>query len=63
MMVVDAQLTRVRRIVDTVSDLNASVIAKLVKMEGILDSLADMSSRLHGKMDSMEKEWVVSFSN
>ena len=58
-MVVDGQLTSVRRVVDTVSDLNAALMAKLGKVEAVLEKLVDINSRLEGRIDSMEKEWVV----
>ena len=60
MTVVDGQLTSVRRVVDTVSDLNAAIMAKLGKVEGVLEKLVDMNTRLERRMDSMEKEWMVS---
>jgi len=50
----------VRRVVDTVSDLNAAIMAKLGKVEGVLEKLVDMNTRLERRMDSMEKEWMVS---
>ena len=58
--VVDGQLTSVRRVVVTVSDLNSAVMTKLGKVEGELEKLVDMNLRLEGRMDSMEKELVVS---
>jgi hypothetical protein len=50
----------VRRIVNTVSDLNAAIMAKLGKVEGVLERVVDMSLKLERRMDSMEKELMVS---
>ena len=49
-----------RRVVDTLSDLNAAIMAKLGKVEGVLERVVDMSLKLEGRMDSMQKELVVS---
>ena len=49
-----------RRVVDSVSDLNVAIMAKLGKVEGVLEKLVYMNTKLEGRMDSMEKEWVVS---
>ena len=49
-----------RRVDGTVSDWSAAIMAKLEKVEGVLERAVDMNLRLAVRMDSLEKEFVVS---
>lgn len=58
-----------RRLVETVSDLNSALINKLVKVDGAVENLVTASSELETRiglvegqwerMESMEREWTV----
>ena len=58
-----------RRLVETVSDLNSALMNKLVKVDGAVENLVTESSKLETRiglverqwerMESMEQEWTV----
>lgn len=60
-MVVDGQLNTMRRVTDTVFDLNTALMVKLVKVEGTMDNLVSASSKMEERIQSIENEWMVHY--
>jgi hypothetical protein len=48
-----------RRVTDTVFDLNTALMAKLVKLEGAVDNLVSTSSKMEARVQSIANECVV----
>ena len=48
-----------RRIIETVVDLNAAVLGKLGKVDGTAEELVVMIMRLESRIQVIESEWVV----
>jgi hypothetical protein len=48
-----------RRMIETVVDLNAAVLGKLGKVDGTAEELVVMIMRLESRIQAIESEWVV----
>ena len=46
-----------RRLIETVSDLNSALMNKLVKVDGAVENLVSASSRLETRIELLEGQW------
>lgn len=70
-MIVDGQLNSMRRLIETISDLNTTLLHKLTKMDAAVEILISNSSKmerrvelLEGKLGNLENlgnEWMVPY--
>jgi len=46
-----------RRLIETVSDLNGALMSKLIKLDGAVETLVSTSSKLENRIEAIERQW------